>query len=224
MRRTIKSFVIRAGRVTNRQHHALEHFLCNYELSLANAPWHLPTVFGREAETVVEIGFGMGGSLLTMAEQRPELNFIGIEVHKAGIGSLVADLHERGINNVRIIAHDAVEVFEQHIADNSLLGVQIFFPDPWPKKRHHKRRLIQPDFVDLLVKRIKVGGFLHCATDWQEYAEHMSSVLTANPALVNSQAEGEFSPRPATRPLTKFEQRGNRLGHGVWDLIYTKSC
>lgn len=222
MQRTIKSFVLRAGRVSNRQQQALDHYLKDYELSLDSTPWDLQTAFGREAQTIVEIGFGMGGSLLLMAQQQPELNFIGIEVHRAGIGSLVADLHDHGVNNVRIVTHDAVEVFKNHLIDNSLAGVQIFFPDPWHKKRHHKRRLIQPEFVSLLVKRIKIGGFIHCATDWQDYAEHMHVVLASNPDLVNTQIEGGFSPRPETRPLTKFEQRGKGLGHGVWDLIYKK--
>lgn len=222
MRRTIKSFVLRAGRVSNRQQQALDHFLESYELPLDSKPWDLPHIFGRDAEIVVEIGFGMGGSLLAMAKQQPEINFIGIEVHRAGIGSLVADLHDQAINNVRIVPHDAVEVFKHHLGDDSLAGVQIFFPDPWHKKRHHKRRLIQAEFVSLLVKRVKAGGFIHCATDWQDYAEHMQRVLAAEPALVNSQADGGFAPRPETRPLTKFEQRGNRLGHGVWDLLYIK--
>ena len=222
MRRTIKSFVLRAGRVSNRQQQALDQFLRDYELLLAEDPWDLEAVFGRKAETIIEIGFGMGGSLLAMAKQQPELNFIGIEVHRAGIGSLVADLHEQGINNVRIVPCDAVEVFKHHLSENSLAGVQIFFPDPWHKKRHHKRRLIQTEFVNLLIKRIKIGGFIHCATDWQDYAEHMRAVLTANPTLVNTEANDDFSPRPETRPLTKFEERGKRLGHGVWDLIYIR--
>lgn len=226
MRRTIKSFVLRAGRVSNRQQQALDHFLKAYELPLnSDKPWDLQAVFGREADTIVEIGFGMGASLLTMAKQQPELNFIGIEVHRAGIGSLAADLHDHALSNVRIVPHDAVEVFKHHLADESLAGVQIFFPDPWHKKRHHKRRLIQKDFVELVVKRLKIGGFLHCATDWQNYAWHMQAILSVEPALVNTAVDGGFSPRPETRPLTKFEQRGNRLGHGVWDLIYKKySC
>lgn len=222
MRRTIKSFVLRTGRVSNRQQQALEYSLKKYELSLDTIPWDLHAVFGRQADTVVEIGFGMGASLLIMAQQQPELNFIGIEVHRAGIGSLVADLCDHGLENVRVVPHDAVEVFKHHLSENSLAGIQIFFPDPWPKKRHHKRRLIQPGFVKLLVQRLKTGGFIHCATDWQEYAEHMQTVLSAEPTLRNTQDDGGFSPRPETRPLTKFEQRGNRLGHGVWDLIYIK--
>lgn len=222
MHRTIKSFVLRAGRISNRQQQALDQFLPFYELPSEGTPWDLNAIFGREAKTVVEIGFGMGSSLLTMAKQQPEVNFIGIEVHRAGIGSLVADLRDEGISNVRIVPEDAVQVFKHQLADNSLAGVQIFFPDPWHKKRHHKRRLIQPEFIQLIVRRLAAGGLIHCATDWQDYAEHIQAILTAEPALTNIQADGGYSPRPETRPLTKFEQRGQRLGHGVWDLIYFK--
>ncbi|QRN04573.1 tRNA (guanosine(46)-N7)-methyltransferase TrmB [Legionella sp. MW5194] len=222
MKRTIKSFVLRAGRTSNRQQQGLEQWLPAYELPLDGDMWDWQTLFNREAETVVEIGFGMGASLLTMALRHPEINFVGIEVHRAGLGSLAADLHEQGVSNVRLVALDAVEIFKTRIAEASLSGIQIFFPDPWPKKRHQKRRLIQPAFVSLLAAKLKKGGFLHCATDWQDYADHMLAVLDNEPKLVNQQAEGGFSPRPETRPLTKFEQRGQRLGHGVWDLIYLK--
>lgn len=223
MQQAIKSFVLRTGRVSNRQQQGLDHWLNDYLLPKpGGAPWCLTTAFGRSVDTVVEIGFGMGGSLLTMATQRPDRNYIGIEVHRAGIGSLVADLHDHVVSNVRIAPYDAVDVFNSCLADNSLAGVQVFFPDPWPKKRHHKRRLIQPHFLNLLVRKIKIGGFIHCATDWQDYADHMFEVLSAESTLCNQQKDGKFSPRPDTRPLTKFEQRGNRLGHGVWDLIYLK--
>ena len=222
-RRTIKSFVLRTGRVSNRQQHALEHLLCDYVMPDPVSLWDLDATFERHADTVVEIGFGMGASLLTMALQRSDLNFLGIEVHLAGIGSLVADVHDANIKNVRVAPFDAVEVFKTCIADNSLAGVQIFFPDPWPKLRHQKRRLIQPEFIQLLIKKIKVGGFIHCATDWQDYAEQMLTVLSAEPALSNTMVNGGFSPRPETRPLTKFEQRGTRLGHGVWDLVFCKN-
>lgn len=221
--RRIKSYVLRAGRVSNRQQQGLDLWLKNYQLTVDGTPWDLTKKFPRTADIVVEIGFGMGTSLLTMAQNNPELNYIGIEVHQAGVGSLVADLHDHDVNNVRIAAHDAVEVFRTQLVDNSITGVQIFFPDPWHKKRHHKRRLIQAEFIQLLVQKIKPGGFIHCATDWQEYAEHILEVLSAEPALHNSQAEGGYSPKPDTRPLTKFEQRGERLGHGVWDLIFIKS-
>ena len=227
MHKAIKSFVIRAGRVSNRQQQGLDYWLKDYVLpdpSAAenSAPLCLATVFGRSADTIVEIGFGMGASLVTMALARLDLNFLGIEVHRAGIGSLAADLHDNAIVNVRIAPYDAVEVFNRSIVDNSLAGVQIFFPDPWHKKRHHKRRLIQPDFIHQLVKKIKPGGFIHCATDWENYAEHMLSVLSAETLLHNQQADGGYAPRPDLRPLTKFEKRGQRLGHGVWDLIFIK--
>lgn len=222
MQRRIKSYVLRAGRVSNRQRQGLELWLKDYELTVDDNPWSLVGEFARNADTIVEIGFGMGASLLTMAKNNPTCNYIGIEVHLAGVGSLAADLHEQQLSNVRIVAHDAVEVFRKQLLDNSLAGVQIFFPDPWHKKRHHKRRLIQKEFIQLLTQKLKPGGFIHCATDWQEYAEHILDVLSTEPALKNSQEEGGYSPRPLSRPLTKFEQRGERLGHGVWDLIFTK--
>ncbi|MGL5743009.1 MAG: tRNA (guanosine(46)-N7)-methyltransferase TrmB [Legionella sp.] len=222
MQRKIKSYVLRAGRVSNRQQQGLDLWLKDYELTLNDIPWDLDEAFARPADTVVEIGFGMGASLLTMATNAPELNYIGIEVHQAGVGSLSADLHDHQLKNVRIVAHDAVEVFRTKLLDDSLAGVQIFFSDPWHKKRHHKRRLIQPEFIQLLVKKLKPGGFIHCATDWQDYAEHILEVLSSEPSLQNTQDHGGYSPRPLSRPLTKFEQRGERLGHGVWDLIFTK--
>lgn len=222
MHRKIKSYVLRAGRVSSRQQLGLDLWLKDYELPMENTPWDLSKQFGRDADTVVEIGFGMGTSLLTMARNNPQINYLGIEVHKAGVGSLAADLHDHQMYNVRIVAHDAVEVFQNQLEEEALAGVQIFFPDPWHKKRHHKRRLVQPEFIQLLVKKIRKGGFLHCATDWQEYAEHMLDVLSAEPALKNMQKDGGYSPKPESRPLTKFEQRGERLGHGVWDLIFIK--
>ena len=217
MPRTIKSFVLRTGRVSNRQQQALDHWLTDYVLPEPGEIWSLKT------PTIVEIGFGMGGSLFTMATARPDLNFVGIEVHRAGIGSLVADLHDHNITNVRIAPYDAVDVFKTSLADHSLAGIQLFFPDPWPKKKHHKRRLVQAEFIKLLSQKLEVGGFLHCATDWEDYASQMQMVLSTEPSLRNQQADGGFSPRPDTRPLTKFEQRGQRLGHGVWDLIYIKN-
>lgn len=224
MQRKIKSYVLRAGRISSRQQQGLELWLEDYELKFNNSiPWNLAKEFVRDvADTIVEIGFGMGSSLFTMAVNNPQCNYIGIEVHKAGVGSLVADLHDHQVSNVRVVAHDAVEVLQTKIQDNSLTGVQIFFPDPWHKKRHHKRRLIQPEFIKLLVKKIKPAGFIHCATDWQEYAEHILNILSSESALYNQHAEGGYSPRPDSRPLTKFEQRGERLGHGVWDLIFIK--
>ncbi len=224
MDRKIKSYVLRAGRVSNRQQQGLDVWLKKYELPVDGVPWDLKTVFDREADTVVEIGFGMGSSLFTMAKEQPDVNYLGIEVHRAGVGSLVADLHDNQITNVRIAAHDAVEVLRDQIADNSLAGIQIFFPDPWHKKRHHKRRLIQPELVQLLVRKLRPGGFIHCATDWKDYAEHILEVLINERALTNQNTEGGYTPKPASRPLTKFELRGERLGHGVWDLFFTRVC
>jgi tRNA (guanine-N7-)-methyltransferase len=223
MHRTIKSFVLRAGRVSPRQQLGLDEWLDDYTLPLTGQHWDLVQVFGREADTVVEIGFGMGRSLVEMAKASPETNYIGIEVHRAGIGSLVADLHDEGIQNVRIAPFDAVEVFKTCLLPESLAGVQIFFPDPWPKKRHQKRRLVQSEFIQGLVNTIKMGGFLHCATDWEDYALQMLTVLSAEPRLSNAALDGRFIPRPERRPLTKFEHRGCQLGHGVWDLMFLRA-
>lgn len=222
MQRTIKSYVLRTGRVSPRQQRGFDQWLNDYRLPEPPNPWCLDTMFNRPADTIVEIGFGMGQALLATAIARPELNYIGIEVHRAGIGSLAADLHEHAIEHVKIAPYDAMAVFQSCVADNSLAGVQIFFPDPWPKKRHHKRRLIQPDFIHLLVNKIKIGGFIHCATDWQDYAEQMHRVLASDTQLQNQQEDNGFAPRPVSRPLTNFEQRGCRLGHGVWDLIFLR--
>ena len=223
MKRTIKSFVLRAGRMSPRQQQGIDQWLTDYALPLSCDPWDLTTIFDKSSDTIVEIGFGMGASLLTMATDQPDVNFIGIEVHRAGIGSLAADLHDAGLQNVRIAPYDAVAVFNQCIDDNSLEGVQIFFPDPWPKKRHHKRRLIQENFIKLIVRKLKKGGFIHCATDWEDYAFYMHKVLSEEPTIHNLHIDGQFIPRPDTRPLTKFEQRGTKLGHGVWDLKFIKT-
>lgn len=222
MYRTIKSYVLRTGRVSHRQQLALDNCLSLYELPIDGSAWDFSAIFGRDAKTIVEVGFGMGASLFAMAKEQPDINFIGIEVHRAGIGSLIADVHEHHLSNVRVATEDAVVVFKEQLNNESLAGIQIFFPDPWHKKKHQKRRLIQASFVEMMAKRLQPGGFIHCATDWQDYADHMLSVLNNEPALTNNQPEGGFSPRPASRFLTKFEARGQRLGHGVWDLIYTK--
>lgn len=216
----IKSFVVRAGRLSPRQKLGLEQTLPKYQLTLTDEPWDFAASFARSADVVVEIGFGMGKTLLSMAHAAPQTNFLGIEVHRAGIGNLAMGLHEQKIENLRIAPYDAVEVLQQGVVADSLAGVNIFFPDPWPKARHQKRRLIQPDFVRLLVSRLKPGGWLHLATDWEDYAAQMLEVLSQNPDLVNLAEEGGFIPRPDSRPLTKFEQRGLNLGHGVWDLKY----
>lgn len=223
MKRTIKSYVLRAGRMTTRQQQGWDTHYPQYALTKEQGPWNYAEIFGRTAPTVIEIGFGMGQSLCAMARENPQINYIGIEVHQAGIGALSADIAEQDLKNIRLISGDAVGLLHECVPDGSLQGIQIFFPDPWPKKKHHKRRLIQPSFVQLLVQKLSNEGWLHCATDWQDYAEHILSVLNAEPSLHNTSVEETYVERPETRPLTKFEQRGQRLGHGVWDLVYIKT-
>ncbi len=218
----IRSFVLRHGRMTAGQQRALEVGWPRFGLEREAGTLNAAQVFSRQAPLILEIGFGMGQSLVTMAAAEPETNFLGIEVHRPGVGRLLHGLSEQGVENVRVYCDDAVAVLEECIADASLDGVQIYFPDPWHKKRHHKRRLIQPDFVDLLCQRLKPGGMLHLATDWENYAEHMMEVLTAEQRLTNSVGINAFADRPPRRPLTKFEQRGQRLGHGVWDLLFER--
>ncbi len=221
--RTIKSFVLRAGRLSPRQRLGLEQISPKYQLALGDQPWNLESCFGRAADVIVEIGFGMGQTLLTTAEAAPKSNFLGIEVHRAGIGNLAMGLHEHQIENVRIASYDAVEVLQHGIGAETLAGVNIFFPDPWPKARHQKRRLIQPEFIRLLVSRLRPGGWLHLATDWEDYASQMLEVLSQHPDLVNLDSDGGYIARPESRPLTKFEQRGLNLGHTVWDLMFSRS-
>ena len=218
--RSIRSFVTRAGRMGPGQERALAELGPRFLLPYADTPFDFEANFGRVAPRVLEIGFGMGDATAQIAQAQPGLDFIGVEVHTPGVGALLKRIGELELTNLRLIQHDAVEVLAQMIAPASLAGVHVFFPDPWHKKRHHKRRLIQPDFVRLLCEHIAPGGYLHCATDWQPYAEQMLEVLGAEPALRNT-APG-FAPRPDHRPLTKFENRGLRLGHGVWDLVFVK--
>jgi len=218
--RPIRSFVLRAGRVGPGQQRALEALGPQFLLPYAARPLHLPTVFGRTAPVVLEIGFGMGDATASIAEALPGTDFLGVEVHRPGVGALLKHIGERQLGNLRIVQHDAVEVLEHMLAPESLAGIHIFFPDPWHKKKHNKRRLVQPAFVSRLLTRLAPGGYLHCATDWQPYAEQMLQVLSAEPGLVNS-PDG-YAPRPDYRPLTKFEARGLRLGHGVWDLVFAK--
>ena len=216
----IRSFVLRQGRVSNAQRRAVDTLLSVHGIAYAPGALDFEQVFGRRAPTVLEIGFGMGETTARIAQAHPENNYLGIEVHTPGVGSLLKLIAEGGLSNLRLIQHDAVEVLEHMIAPGTLAGAHIFFPDPWPKKRHHKRRLIQPDFVALLASRLAPGAYVHAATDWQEYAEQILAVFAAEPALANT-APG-FAPRPDYRPLTKFESRGLKLGHGVWDIIFRR--
>ncbi|HJW11256.1 MAG TPA: tRNA (guanosine(46)-N7)-methyltransferase TrmB [Albitalea sp.] len=220
MRRSIRSYVVRAGRMGPGQVRALAELGPRFVLPYAPQLLDADRAFGRSAPRVLEIGFGMGDATAAIAQALPDTDFIGVEVHTPGVGALLKHIGEKGLANVRIVQHDAVEVLEHMIAPGSLAGVHVFFPDPWHKKRHHKRRLIQSEFVRLLASRLAPGAYLHCATDWQPYAQQMLEVLSAEPLLANT-AEG-FAPRPAYRPLTKFENRGLKLGHGVWDLVFKR--
>ncbi|TAL42871.1 MAG: tRNA (guanosine(46)-N7)-methyltransferase TrmB [Methylovulum sp.] len=217
----IRSFIRRQGRLTTGQQFALDNHWERYCLD-PGADYDLAQVFGRSAPIIVEIGFGNGESLAQMAAANPDSDYIGIEVHRPGVGHLLMLLAQQELNNVRIYCHDAVEIIEHKIPDNSLTGVHLFFPDPWPKKKHHKRRIVNPGFVQLLLKKLKPDGYFHAATDWQNYAEAMLAVLSAETGLGNTSLGGDYCERPAYRPLTKFEQRGIRLGHGVWDLIFKR--
>jgi tRNA (guanine-N7-)-methyltransferase len=221
-RRGIRSYVLRQGRMSVAQKRAYEQLLAQYAVAFSPQPLDLDAVFGRHAPTVLEIGFGMGETTAAIAQAHPECNYLGIEVHSPGVGSLLKSIGERGLTNVRIVQHDAVPVIECMVAPGSLAGVHIFFPDPWPKKRHHKRRLIRPPFVHMLASCLAPEGYLHLATDWEDYAQQMLDVLNREPLLVNTVPD--YAPRPVHRPLTKFEQRGRKLGHPVWDLVYRRAA
>ena len=216
----IRSYVLRQGRVSVAQKRNYDELMPVWAIPYAPGLLDYAAVFGRAAPTILEIGFGMGETTAAIAEMLPERNFIGIEVHTPGVGSLLKDIGERNITNIRIIQHDAVEVLRDMIAPDSLAGVHVFFPDPWPKKRQQKRRLLQAPLVTALAQGLAPGGYLHCATDWEEYAQQMLAVLDAEPLLQNT-ADG-FAPRPAWRPQTKFESRGLRLGHGVWEVVFKR--
>jgi tRNA (guanine-N7-)-methyltransferase len=218
----IRSFVLRQGRITPAQRRAFALHWPRYGLELGDRVPEWPCVFGRKAPLVLEIGFGNGEQLLWSARNEPERDFLGVEVHRPGVGRLLNALAADDIRNVRLYNHDAVEVLEQALAPASLDEVRIFFPDPWPKKRQHKRRLIQPDFVALLASRVAAGGRLHLATDWADYAEHMLAVLEASPQWRNLAGPGRYAPRPKTRIVTRFERRGMGLGHDVRDLLYVR--
>ena len=221
--RRVRSFVVRAGRMTEGQQRALDENWPGYGLELGDGRIDYAEVFGREAPVVLEIGFGMGDSLIEMARHAPEKDFIGIEVHPPGVGRLLARVAEEGLTNIRVYCDDAVEVLAQCIPDDSLETLQLFFPDPWPKKRHHKRRIVQPAFAQSIRKKLRVGGCFHMATDWENYAEHMMEVMSAAEGYRNRAGEGQYSPQPEWRPVTKFQQRGERLGHGVWDLMFERT-
>jgi tRNA (guanine-N7-)-methyltransferase len=217
----IRSYVLRQGRFSRGQQRAYEELLPRYGVAYARAPLDFAQLFGRRGKVVAEIGFGMGETTARIAAENPDTDYLAMEVHSPGVGSLLKQVGELGLANVRIVAHDAVEVMRDMVPEASLAGVHVFFPDPWPKKRHHKRRLIQPEFAALVASRLSPGGYIHVATDWQEYAEHVLQVLSQTQGLTNT-AEA-FAPRPATRPETKFERRGLKLGHGVWDIVFTRN-
>ncbi|ARD40077.1 tRNA (guanosine(46)-N7)-methyltransferase TrmB [Edwardsiella ictaluri] len=220
--RRIRSFVRRQGRLTKGQQLALDEYWPLMGVEFTPEALDLPTLFGREAPVVLEIGFGMGASLVAMAQQHPERDFLGIEVHSPGVGACLSSAHEAGVNNLRVMCHDAVEVLERMIPDASLDMVQLFFPDPWHKARHHKRRIVQSAFAGRIRGKLKIGGVFHMATDWENYAEHMLEVMNHAPGYRNLSDDNTYVPRPDSRPVTKFELRGQRLGHGNWDLMFER--
>ena len=221
--RSVRSFVLRAGRATAGQQRALTQLWPKYGVEFSPTALDLPTLFGRTAPRMLEIGFGAGEALLEFASAHPEIDCIGVEVHRPGVGRLLLGAEAATLSNLRVICHDAVEVLQHQLPPASIALVHIFFPDPWPKKRHHKRRLIQPAFVELLAKVIAPGGTLRLATDWEPYAQHMREVIDASSAFANVAADAGFVARSAERTLTRFERRGQRLGHGVWDLEYRRT-
>ncbi|MDX1795480.1 MAG: tRNA (guanosine(46)-N7)-methyltransferase TrmB [Hydrogenovibrio sp.] len=222
VKQRIKSFVLRQGRLSQAQQHAIDTQWPLFGLELKPELLDLKATFGREADTIVEIGFGMGTSLAAMAEANPDKNYIGIEVHRPGVGALLKLVAEKGLTNIRVFNDDAVEVLAQRIPKDSLAAVYLFFPDPWHKTKHKKRRILQAPFARTIASHLKKGGHFHMATDWEDYAQHMMNVMSAETDYTNIAGEGQYTPRPEYRPLTKFEQRGHRLGHGVWDLIFEK--
>ena len=218
--RPVRSYVLRQGRMSPAQTRALAELLPRFGVAYAAAPLAFAQVFGRVAPVILEIGFGMGETTAAIAQAHPQYDFLALDVHAPGVGALLKQIDALALTNVRVMRHDAVEVVARMIPTASLAAVHVFFPDPWPKKRHHKRRLLQPAFVALLVERMKSGAYLHVATDWQEYAEYVLAVLKNNPLLENTAMD--YAPRPAYRPQTKFETRGLNLGHGVWDVIFKR--
>ena len=221
-KRKVRSFVLRTGRLSDYQKNAMNQNWAALGLDYQPQPFDFKRIYGNENPVILEIGFGMGSSLVEMAAQNPDKNYLGIEVHTPGVGACIAYAVEKGVTNLRVICHDATEILRDSIADQSLGGLQLFFPDPWHKARHHKRRIVQPHFIDHLLTKLQASAFIHMATDWQDYAEQMLAVLQQYPQLRNTSASNDYIPRPDFRPLTKFEQRGQRLGHGVWDLYFIK--
>ncbi|MEJ2574095.1 MAG: tRNA (guanosine(46)-N7)-methyltransferase TrmB [Gammaproteobacteria bacterium] len=222
LHRKIRSFVRREGRITRAQQEALARLGDSYIISERDL-YDLDDVFRRRAPRVLEIGFGMGDALAVMAQSRPHVDYLGIEVHRPGIGSLLLKLERDAVDNVRIVCADAVEILSHYLPDASLDAVYLYFPDPWPKKRHHKRRIVQPAFASMLWRKLKAGGVFHMATDWDDYAQAMLAVMEATPGYENAAGSGAFSPRPLERPLTKFERRGRGLGHMVRDLVFIRT-
>ncbi len=221
--RKVRSFVLRTGRLSDYQRNMMNDNWANLGLDYQALPFNFEQIFGNRNPVILEIGFGMGRSLVEMAEQNPDRNYIGIEVHTPGVGACIAYAIEKGVKNLRVICHDATEILRDVIADGSLGGLQLYFPDPWQKLKHHKRRIVQPKFITQVLEKLSPNGFIHFATDWENYAEHMLTVLRQfDNELHNTSESNDFIPRPAFRPLTKFEERGQRLGHGVWDLYFTK--
>ena len=221
--RPVRSFVLREGRLTDGQRQALEQLWERYGLERASGRLDPQAVFGRDAPRVLEIGYGMGQSLAAMAAAEADKDFIGIEVHRPGVGALLMAIRDGQLRNLRSYCDDAVDILNLCIPDHSLSRVQLYFPDPWPKKKHHKRRIVQPGWVQLIHGKLTPGGVLHMATDWEPYAEHMMAVMNDAEGFVNQAGDGQFSPRPDWRPETKFERRGEKLGHGVWDLLFEKA-
>lgn len=221
--RHIKSFVLRQGKITAGQENAVKELLPIYGITYDANKKISSTDFGNDKPIIIEIGFGMGHATWQIAKNNPQYNYLCLEVHSPGVGSLLIHMKENGVENIRIVQHDAVEVLRDMIADNSIAGFNIFFPDPWHKKRHHKRRLLQSEFVATLVSKLQVNGFIHLATDWEDYAFWSLDIFRANTDLLNQSLANDFMPRPEWRPLTKFENRGINLGHGVWDLTFRKN-
>lgn len=222
-KRKVRSFVLRTGRLSDFQRNMMNDHWHIYGLSHQDQPFDFKEIYGNDNPVILEIGFGMGKSLVDMAEQNPDKNYLGIEVHTPGVGACIAYAVEKKVQNLRVICHDATEILRDCIADGSLAGLQLFFPDPWHKAKHHKRRIVQPHFVQTVCEKLANHGFIHMATDWENYAEQMLEVLQKNTQLCNTSETDDYIPRPESRPLTKFEQRGHRLGHSVWDLYFIKT-